>query len=102
MKDGWLSRPAVILAVGWYVMAPPLIGPSAMNDLRVDVKAQLSEWTSNGSFDTASECREALAEQTRDLKNRAAAATGTAKNNLRLLALMSQCIATDDPRLKGK
>lgn len=89
-------RVAALTLVGWYLMLPPMInGQPATNE-------PLSTWTIWHAFDTATDCeanRDFKAKQMRELfkKNSADADKwGT------LFGVDSQCVASDDPRLKGK
>ena len=91
-------RHATALAfVGWYLMAPPAFpGRSDMPlnenmpaDQQFDEHAPLSRWSPLGTTQTAAECR---------------AARGRLRHDpqplIRLIGLVSDCIASDDPRLK--
>jgi hypothetical protein len=88
-------RHAVALAlVGWYLMVPP--------PFDIDIKAgiynhkPLGEWTRKATFDTEFECKREIAK-----------GCGTINQNGEDIGRVgplcySQCIATDDPRLKEK
>ncbi len=107
------SRHAVALAlVGWYLMIPPYPTPSYWQQIRglegcPDRNTPLSQWTIQGVFDTAEQCKNELttykrwtALRTRDKKNSDNRCDGFTPE---LLASSdAQCIASDDPRLKGK
>ncbi len=89
---------AALALVGWYLMTPPFAsGPTGF-----DANAPLSRWPISQAFDTASECN---ADRTGVIQVSAGVARAvsdpTAQRHLKLW-LASQCIATDDPRLKGK
>jgi hypothetical protein len=78
------TRHAAALAlVGWYLMAP----------LSLQTNLPISEWNHIGSYDKATDCedgRVALAEKNKHDPQK-----------YRLI-LLSECIASDDPRLKEK
>lgn len=84
---------AAFALVGWYLMLPPLadyrINGKHVASLR-DTSAPFSKWTTLDSFDTAAECEKALVANTDAALNR-----GEGDQPY-------QCVATDDPRLKGK
>ena len=90
---------ALVLVVGWYLMMPPLesveIRPSQDGQsYTLDWKTPgnpppLSVWSTDGSYDTAGECREAKRKAVQTVLPSAAATWE-----------MAECIATDDPRLK--
>jgi hypothetical protein len=94
---------AAIALVGWYLIAPP---PRSSDDV-YDPKAPLSEWQIVGRFDTIEDCHsypdrlpaimhgfyaEHHISESEERNDDAASKSLLAK---------SQCIATDDPRLKG-
>ena len=91
------QRHAVALVlVGWYLMVPP----TTDNTVNVDPSVPLPKWVVLRAFDTAAACNDAQ-DQLRYHTSRlnlqipvAAAASEAAE--------FSQCIASDDPRLKGK
>ena len=101
---------AALALVGWYLMIPP----GANNGLPFD--APISQWRHIGSLDSAAECERILTK----LRNDSSAETKPeikawhAKYDdvhtgrvLHALAVekttkAAQCIASDDPRLKGK
>jgi hypothetical protein len=81
-----LHHTAALAVAGWYLIMPPL-----GSDGRRDDSAPLPQWKIRGSFDTAVECVDALAEQLgSDLPEM-----------VRQTILASRCISTDDPQLKG-
>jgi hypothetical protein len=112
---------AALALVGWYLMRPP--GP---NNGAPDFRAPLSQWTYSGSFDSAKDCQRERdsridlgvktihdIRETVDGLTRQQAVLG--KDRLQTLRedageaqtfwlqyTASQCIATDDPRLKQK
>jgi hypothetical protein len=94
-----LCHAAALALVGWYLMtAPSRAG-------WFDPDAPLLQWTQAGSFDTASKC-----EQIRTIANQKFLDKFDVYNRdtlekvdpLTAVNRISRCIASDDPRLKGK
>ena len=82
-----LHHTAALAVAGWYLMMPPL-----GSDGRRDDSAPLPQWKIRGSFDTAVECADALAEQLgRDFPEM-----------VRQAIHASRCVSIDDPRLEGR
>jgi hypothetical protein len=85
------SHAAALALVGWYLMTPP---PD-------NLKAPISQWEINASYDTAEQC---------SLEQGVYFNTGMKQRKQKLgnlraaneAMLRAQCIATDDPRLKEK
>jgi hypothetical protein len=94
---------AALALVGWYLMIPPRISDWPV--LVYDTNAPLSKWQQGGSFDTAKECNEDK-KKTGMLMLQASEKNGVDKQKAMqsIMAMLSgtQCIASDDPRLKGK
>jgi hypothetical protein len=115
---------AALALVGWYLMMPP-----ALPDETPNPKAPLSQWDQVNEFDTAAACHKAfndqnvLAEKALDqVKQQMDSLPSSIMQSKRpfselepelyqadrrasifaVNAAVSQCIATDDPRLKGK
>jgi hypothetical protein len=91
-----LRHAAALALVGWYLMAaPPMLNKGGSSG--PDLGAPLSKWTIEESFDTAKECEAADEKlKTRFLDARPQTLAGIE------WAQGISCIATDDPRLKGK
>jgi hypothetical protein len=102
---------AALALVGWYLMVPPIAPPDPGTDLKY--------WSNEGSFDTAAECRAASDElvykfghmSNKDWKSwddgyfahyHTHLDRAWTLDHFKGLAVASQCIATDDPRLKEK
>jgi hypothetical protein len=89
------NHAAALALVGWYLMTyNPLTTPL---DKPLDWKPPLSQWTTLGSYDSAAQCREGsakLAEAYRSQK--------TSDPRMAAVLMSTQCIASDDPRLKEK
>jgi hypothetical protein len=91
-----LRHAAALALVGWYLMVPPM----DVTTHKMNPDAPLHEWNTFDSYDHAAQCRsgraEILAWWTDHKSSDERARTAT------LEALKySQCIATEDPRLKG-
>lgn len=89
-----------LLAVGWYLMLPPqpLDPSSALSTI-----PSLNHWQTVRSFDTATACENALSITVDALKKKMDAdPTDAAAAGKYGIAADAQCIASDDPRLKGK
>ncbi|MGD0076804.1 MAG: hypothetical protein ABSD31_21115 [Candidatus Binataceae bacterium] len=90
---------AALAAVGWYLMVPPF----GNGDFKEN--APISQWSTDTSFDTAKECedyRVAVNKKTQaDLPPHGSKPTDSAQA-FAVKMLLGQCIASDDPRLKGK
>ena len=81
---------AVTLAlVAWYLLLPPL------EVHRLNQKAPLSLWDNVGTYETAAACKEQAAK----LKQQHAKLTDPI---MKEHFTLGQCVASDDPRLKGK
>ena len=105
-----LRHAAALALVGWYLMIPPVEfkGTATIpKSVFVASNAPFSEWEMSGSFDTAKECeaaRPAIGTPS-DFRHQSA---DDAAAKIRMSAIVAfakryaQCIATDDPRLKGK
>ena len=82
-------RAAALVFVGWYLMAPPHFR-NDKSPFALDRSAPLSRWALINSFDTAAACK-AEVRRLMDSPIETVAAIGDD----------AQCIASDDPRLKG-
>jgi len=79
---------------GWYLMIPPSLPPSDCNEI-AGRNCPLSDWKMGGSYDTAKECWDGLnqaIEQSRQAKDK----------EVGISAVESECIASEDRRLKPK
>jgi hypothetical protein len=108
-----LRHAAAVALVGWYLMVPPLLPPSASRDRwAVNSGAPLGQWETLSSHDTADACTSAAVEyrtyiQTQRRKNLAKYHVQPRDEDGNVAAAdlansLSQCVATDDPRLKEK
>ena len=84
-----LRHAAALALVGWYLMVPLSQGDP------------IPKWDHYGSFDSASECTTA---RENAIRAGVADATmmGTSQVEVKHALLLSECIASDDPRLKEK
>jgi hypothetical protein len=102
---------AALALVGWYLMTPPL-GPTKCSSVpneglamilscqaRIESQAPLREWKrepDSQEFESKTDCERAISNDC----HRKVEADGT--SNLEGELCNDECIATDDPRLKGK
>lgn len=81
---------AALALVGWYLMMPP------HTETKVLFNAPLKDWVSQGAFDSAEEC-----DNTRVQAKHIMLANSSLTDDERKAVERAQCVATDDPRLKG-
>ena len=86
-----LSHAAVLALVGWYLMVPI---PGIDNQ-------PISTWSHIQSYDTAKECEDGMTEWFERHQRDGFALKGFEPNQVKNAFLQAECIATDDPRLKG-
>jgi hypothetical protein len=92
-----LGHAAAFALVGWYLMFPP----EQAGTLKIEDQTPISKWQSVRSFDSAQACMSAKVSEIRQSEvSEETMQTDVARRNLHIKALASQCIATDDPRLK--
>jgi hypothetical protein len=93
---------AALALVGWYLMVPPLTTSTAGRTL-VNSSAPLTAWLTIASYDTARECN---AVWTDTLRTRTAIVAALGEKSSPFVkggaVAAARCIASDDPRLKGK
>jgi hypothetical protein len=92
---------AAFAIMGWYLMTPPTDGNGHFFKER-----PLSRWTMSGSFDSVRDCIASKQDFVDTFPEGVCppnlAAQGPKECNAKLnFALAGECIATDDPRLKG-
>jgi hypothetical protein len=95
-----IRHAAALALVGWYLMEPPAVG-TPPDHLGVNLVAPLSEWTMDDSYDSVEDCHTALMRQF-EISQHAKCRTENECAVFQTQAKMAKCIATDDPRLKGK
>jgi hypothetical protein len=114
-----LRHAAVLALVGWYLMVPPL---DSKGDINYD--APISKWVTLASSDTIAGCKQAIADEEAELKQNRSTPTERTNSKSKInsdpallkrngeellqrltlyieLKSTANCIATDDPRLKG-
>jgi len=97
---------AALTLLGWYLMLPPIEQRSSEMSY-VNTEAPLGKWTINTAFDRADACENAKLKGLRERwadKDRPVEANMPKNFNQSLLNAfaLSQCVATDDPRLMQK
>jgi hypothetical protein len=94
---------AALALVGWYLM----VAPRSQDHTAFVPSAPLSQWDLIGSYDTAAQCMKVRSESIARVANKVRAIgpngkaldeAGTRESS----ATTIKCIASDDPRLKGK
>jgi hypothetical protein len=97
---------AALALVGWYLMVPPIPQDPL---LLADPTPPLAVWFLKQSFDTAKECERARRAEDHeaelemhDIAKAHAIETQIERVQILMQSIFSQCIATDDPRLKEK
>ena len=90
-------HPTAAVSVGWYMMVPPL---SHTASLEVDYKAPLSAWPIMRAFDKAEACEDYRSHEVEKYKASATAVPTNVAQTVLNAILFSQCVASDDPRLK--
>src|SRR6266851_5482863 len=84
------THAAALALVGWYLMMPPWYN----DEKEPRLNAPIAAWEILGSYDSADQCMRKLVE----LANKAFARSTPKERS----EFGVNCIATDDPRLKGK
>jgi hypothetical protein len=91
---------AALALVGWYLMVPP---PVIHSSVPVDLDAPLSKWGIFSAHDSAAECEQGLVAFYKLAKTELLANPSDERDRIRFYQLeSSQCVASDDPRLKEK
>jgi len=85
-----IGHAAALALVGWNLLLPPL------NDGKPDLSAPLSTWEQWHAFDTADLCEQNRAFKADQMRKYDNAKTKWSE----MFGVYSQCISTDDPRLK--
>jgi hypothetical protein len=83
--------------LGWYLMVPPV---SHTEQFQVDEHAPLGQWLVFEAFDNAKDCNDAQVRRASADKAKATANPKTTEQTVANAMIASQCIASDDPRLK--
>ncbi len=100
-----LRHAAALVLVGWYFIMPPA-RTSPKGIVNMNIKAPLSRWQIVGRFDSIKDCNEysdELRKMTREAENPniSPVEKRIEEGTMNILLANSQCIATDDPRIKG-
>ena len=91
---------AALVLVSWYLMVPP---PIAHSSVPVDLDAPLSKWRIFSSHDSAAQCEQGLVAFYKAAKTELIANPADERDRTQFYQLEnSQCVASDDPRLKEK
>ena len=101
-----LRHAAAFALVGWYLMVPSMMDCVGVAQCR---PRPVSKWTIERSFDTAADCQEsadrlqqeAIGELTQAAKRWKDGHLLTVPEAASAASGNAQCIASDDPRLKG-
>jgi hypothetical protein len=95
-----VSHAAAVALVGWYLMVPP---PLLHTSPPVDFDAPLSKWGIFSAHDSAADCEETLVVFYELAKTELVENPADERYRIRFYQLeSSQCIASDDSRLKEK
>jgi hypothetical protein len=89
-----LRDAAAVASMVWYLIVPP----GSFNN--PDVKASFSKWQKLSSFETVQDCERQLSREQVEHGEIPSAKHVHPLLNIRLLA--GQCVAANDPRLKGR
>jgi hypothetical protein len=81
---------AALALVCWYLMVPPINGQ----------ELPIAQWNHISSFDTADKCEMERVKLRDSYKNGAPPHNLTREQAINLI-IESECLGTDDPRLKG-
>ena len=93
---------AALALVGWYLMMPPLEGNTG--SLKLELAAPFPQWDIQASFDSAHDCEIAKVKSVQWAKDQATNGKFEDENARHAFAWQhydEECVATDDPRLKG-
>ena len=88
-----LCHAAALALVGWYLMLPPVRPDGSAN-----ADAPLSKWKTSNTYDTPDECKKVLS----GLRGGWVGYANGHELNYPSQKETAACIASDDPRLKGK
>ena len=96
---------AALALVGWYFILPPS-RTSPKGIVNMNTKAPLSRWQIVGRFDSTNDCNEysdelRKAQRETENPNISPVEKRIEEGTMNILLANSQCIATDDPRIKG-
>jgi len=89
-------RAAALALAGWYLMAPPLGGGG------IKATAPLGQWRVVAAFDNADKCNDRQKLDLKEAHEKARTTEDSREREAALVMTQCQCIASDDPRIKGK
>jgi hypothetical protein len=95
-----LRHSAALALVGWYLLAPP-VTPGPNGSFMVNKGAPFSQWDHIDSYDAATDCSDDKAKISAQL-NKLANPSNPKSIEAYIRSYSAECIATDDPRLKGE
>ena len=97
-----LCHAAALALVGWYLLLPPIDGSA--HPMIVRSGAPLSQWKSFRSYDTADACERQKNGFSYEQYTGEITKEDTPERKAAILRALeaSQCVATDDPRLKDQ
>jgi hypothetical protein len=90
-----LRHAAALALVGWYLLMPPVV--SGGGTIYADRSVPFSKWTIHGTYDTAQHCEAVKAQEVKAAKQK----QGEAQSYAFEASYYSECVETDDPRLKS-
>ena len=96
-----LRHAAALALVGWYLMVPP---PQSFENHKLgppDLMAPLSSWRQEDQFDRVKDCEGSMLKTKVYFANLKTNGDAGIVNNVKAW-MGARCIASDDPRLKGK
>jgi hypothetical protein len=94
------SHAAALVLTGWYLMVPP---PLLHGSPPVDIEAPLSKWRLFSMHESAAECEQGLVAFYKLAKKELRANPANEGDRIQYYQLeSSQCVASDDQRLKEK
>ncbi len=91
---------AALALVGWYLIGPPVRQPKG-EKIYLDDHADYHEWKVLGTFPNYDKC-ELFREQIKQLFEQEIAEGRKKPNAWHTQQIDAECVATDDPRLRGK
>ena len=94
-----LRHAAALALLGWHTTPPPCRSALRMRDCDLDANAPVSKWIQSSAYDSASQCQN---EKASLFEYYRAHPKEKGAEWLERVWGASQCVAADDPRLKGK
>jgi hypothetical protein len=91
---------AAFALVGWYLMTPPMSRGDKYPQICLDESAPLSSWSMSEAFDTAAECENFRIQLGMPHKPQEGHTLDEEKQAEKMFQ-QSNCVASDDTRLRG-